>query len=134
LMFASGWALDRLGTARLLPWCQIPLVAAFALFSAGETQFTIALGLVCLGAASGAFTTLPSAFWAEFYGTAHIGSIKALAAAVMVLGSAIGPGLTGVLIDLGIGLERQYAWMAGYFVLTSALMAIGIARARPSLT
>ena len=46
---------------------------------------------------------MASAFWAEFYGTRHIGAIKAMAAALMVFGSAIGPGLTGALIDLDDG-------------------------------
>ena len=51
----------------------------------------------------------------------------------MVLGTAIGPGITGVLIDAGIGLETQYVGVAGYFVLTTVLMAIGVGRARAFL-
>ena len=50
------------------------------------------LGFVFLALTTGANSTLPNAFWAEFYGTAHMGSIKAMAAAIMVFGSAIGPG------------------------------------------
>jgi len=72
-------------------------------------------------------------FWAEFYGTAHIGAIKAMAAAIMVLGSAIGPGLTGALIDEGIGIEAQFRGVAGYFLLTTLLMAVGVGRARHRL-
>ena len=76
---------------------------------------------------------MPNAFWAEFYGTAHIGAIKALAAAVMVLGSAIGPGLTGVLIDIGIDLGPQYIGVAAYFTLSTALLLWGVRRAATSL-
>ena len=86
-----------------------------------------------MGLTTGFNTTIPAAFWAEFYGTAHIGSIKAMATAVMVLGSAIGPGITGVLIDLGIGLETQYILIGGYFIIATVMMMIGVARARPSL-
>ena len=32
-MVASGWMLDRLGTARLMPFYQLPMVAAFLLFA-----------------------------------------------------------------------------------------------------
>jgi hypothetical protein len=93
----------------------------------------MAVGFVLFAMTTGANATLPAAFWAEFYGTAHIGAIKALAAAVMVLGSAIGPGLTGWLIDIGVGLEVQFFGVAVYFLLASGVMAMGIARARTSL-
>ncbi|MRU15534.1 MFS transporter [Roseovarius sp. A21] len=133
-MVLSGWALDRLGTARLIPFMQLPMVAAFILFSIANGPITTLLGFVFLGITTGANTTLPNAFWAEFYGTGHIGSIKAMAAAIMVFGSAIGPGLTGLGIDLGLGIEAQYLLVAAYFVFTSVMMGIGISRARPDLS
>lgn len=133
-MILSGWALDRLGTARLLPFMQIPMVAAFVLFAFANGPGMVLLGFVFLALTTGANSTLPNAFWAEFYGTGNLGTIKAMAAAIMVLGSAIGPGITGVAIDLGIGIETQYIFVAGYFVFTTVMMAIGVARARPLLS
>ncbi|WP_299684610.1 MFS transporter [uncultured Tateyamaria sp.] len=132
-MFLSGIALDRLGTARLMPWFQLPLVAAFVTFAVADGFWVAGLGLAFLALTTGANSTLPNAFWAEFYGTQHIGSIKAMAAAVMVLGSAIGPGLTGVLIDAGVGLETQYIGVAAFFIFTSVMMWIGISRSRSAL-
>ena len=44
----------------------------------------------------------------------------------MVLGSAIGPGLTGLLIDWGFGLELQYLIFGFYFVISTFLMFVGI--------
>lgn len=129
-MIGSGWALDRFGTARLMPFMQIPMVGAFVLFALAQDTLTMLAGFVFLGLTTGANTTLPSAFWAEFYGTARLGSIKAMAAAIMVLGSAIGPGLTGLGIDLGLGLETQYVIVAGYFALATLLMTLGVLRAR----
>jgi MFS family permease len=133
-MVLSGWALDRVGTPRLLPFMQIPMVAAFAIFAFAQTPWVMLAGFFFLGLTTGANTTLPNAFWAEFYGTGRLGAIKAMAAAVMVLGSAIGPGVTGLLIDLGLGLEAQYLLVAGYFVFTTVMMMIGVARARPLLS
>src|SRR6056297_2493756 len=132
-MVLSGWALDRFGTARLIPFFQLPMVAAFAIFAFTDSTLTLLAGLFFLGLTTGANTTLPNAFWAEFYGTARLGSIKAMAAAVMVFGSAIGPGLTGMGIDLGLGLESQYLIVAGYFVFTTLMMTVGITRAKPLL-
>lgn len=133
-MVLSGWALDRFGTPRLIPFMQIPMVAAFAIFAYAQTPFALLAGFFFLALTTGFNTTLPNAFWAEFYGTGRIGSIKAMAAAVMVFGSAIGPGVTGALIDLGIGIETQYLLIAGYFVFATVMMAIGVARARPLLS
>ena len=128
-MFAAGWALDRWGTARIMPFYQLPMAVGFAVLSISDSISGALAGLVFLALTVGAHSTLPSAFWAEFYGTRHIGAIKALATAVMVLGSAIGPALTGVLIDRGVSLSTQFFWIAAFFVLICALVWIGIRRA-----
>lgn len=132
-MVLCGVALDRFGTARLMPFYQLPLVVAFLIFATAQSLFSVALGLFFFALCSGANSTLPNAFWAEFYGTRHIGAIKAMAAAVMVLGSAIGPGLTGILIDRQIDLYTQYVGVAAYFLAAAVLMWIGIGRARQTL-
>lgn len=132
-MVGSGWALDRLGTARLMPFFQSPMVISFLVFSASDGLLGMTIGFIFLAITSGANSTLPAAFWAEFYGTAHIGAIKAMAAAVMVLGSAIGPGITGYMIDFGIGLEHQFIGIAIYFLFASLMMYLGIRAARPML-
>jgi MFS family permease len=132
-MVVSGWALDRFGTARLMPFYQLPMVISFVLLSVSQSTGGVLVGLLFLAMTTGANATLPNAFWAEFYGTAHLGAVKAMAAAVMVLGSAIGPGITGLLIDLGVGLELQFLWIAGFFVLSTGFMAVGIGRYRRAL-
>lgn len=132
-MVVSGLALDRFGTARLLPFYQLPLVIAFLCFAWTDSLTVMAVGLAFFAVTTGANATLPNAFWAEFYGTRHIGAIKALAAASMVFGSAIGPLITGILIDAGVEIDTQYMWVAGYFVLASASIWWGIRRGRAAL-
>ena len=131
-MLLSGALLDRFGTARLLPFHQLPMTIAFVIF--GTHALGLGFGFFFLALTAGAQATLIAAFWAEFYGTAHLGAIKAMAAAVMVLGSAIGPGITGALIDFGIGIEVQYLWVAAYFMLATLMMWLGIQMSRGSLT
>lgn len=132
-MIGAGWGLDRWGTPRLIPYMQIPMIAAFILFASSGSLTALTLGLMCLALNTGFHATLAAAFWSEFYGTEHIGSIKAMAAAIMVLGSALGPGLTGLGIDQGIGLEQQYLYVAGFFAFSTVMMMIGIRRATPLL-
>ena len=133
-MILSGLALDRFGAHRLMPFIMLPISAAFVVFGFADTPKVALIGFVFLGLGTGSLNTLPAAFWAEFYGTTHLGAIKAMAASVMVLGSAIGPALSGWLIDSGVGLEVQFYWIAGYFVLASVSVAIGVYKARPLLT
>jgi len=132
-MVLSGFALDRLGTARVLPVIQVPMIAGFLLFAISEGPLVLLAGFVLLGMTTGANAIVPNAFWAEFYGSAHMGRIKAMAAAIMVLGTALGPGITGAAIDLGVGIETQFVLIAGYFAFATVMMTIGVARARPSL-
>jgi MFS family permease len=128
-----GMALDKLGTARLMPFIQLPFTVAFLTFAMTGGIPGLILGFFFAAAANGAMMTVPNAFWADFYGTAHIGAIKAMATAVMVFGSAIGPGLTGMGLDLGIGLDTQYSFVGLWFLFTTMMMWIGISRARGAL-
>jgi MFS family permease len=132
-MLLSGFLIDRLGTARLMPVAQLPMVAAFLVLSVASGAAGAALGMVLMALTVGANHTLPSAFWAEFYGTRHIGAVRAMAAAVMVLGTAIGPILTGTLIDAGLSFDDQMFGIAGWFVFACACTGLAISRAAPLL-
>ena len=131
-MILSGVLIDKIGTARLIPYFQLPMVFAFLLFAYGQSLLAALVGFVLLGLTSGASATLPNAFWAEHFGTKHLGSIKAAAAAAVVLGSAIGPALTGVLLDFSLPLEAQYVGVSVFFGASSLLMWVGVSRARNS--
>ncbi len=128
-----GWAVDRFGAARLLPIYLIPLVVAFVLHWYAPSLWWTALAVVLMGIAGGGQATLLNACWAEFYGTRHIGSIKAAAAALMVLGSAIGPGLSGWLIDTGVGFEVQQLGYAAIFAFAALILIVPTRRARAAL-
>ena len=130
MMILSGWAIDRWGTARTMPFYQLPMVGAYLCFSFGQDAAAFFFGFFLLAMTTGANATIPNAFWAEFYGTRHIGAIKAMAAAIMVLGSAIGPGITGLFIDHGVGLDRQYVFVAGYFLISTTALWLGISLSR----
>lgn len=130
---AYGWAIDRFGATRLLPFYLIPLVVAFILHWFAPSLGWTALAVVLMGMAGGGQSTLLNACWAEFYGTRHIGSIKSAAAALMVLGSAIGPGLSGWLIDIGVGFEVQQLGYAAVFAIAALVLIIPTRNARRAL-
>lgn len=129
-MLGSGWVIDRVGTSRLMPVYLLPMAAGFVVIGSTGGLAMAAVGMVLMAISQGANSTLPNAFWAEFFGTRHLGGIKAMAAAAMVLGSAIGPGLSGYLIDFGINFEDQMVWIAAYFIFAASLVWIGVSQAR----
>ncbi|MEM7470695.1 MAG: MFS transporter [Pseudomonadota bacterium] len=129
----TGFAIDRLGAGRLLPFVLVPAALGFFLFSTSSGLAGAAIGIILFGVSSGMNTTLPSAFWAEYFGTRHLGAIKALATALMVLGSAIGPGLTGWIIDLGMDYGAQMGWVALYYLFAAGLAFVGVSRAERSM-
>ncbi len=133
-MLASGWAVDRFGTARLIPWILLPFAAGFFVLAGAGSLIAAGLALSLMGMSVGAMGTVPAAFWAEFYGTRHIGAIKAMAAALMVFGSAIGPGLTGALIDLGFDFPSQMIAIGVFFIFAAALVGFGVRSVRGDIS
>lgn len=130
---AYGWLIDRIGAKAILPYHLLPLVVAFTLHWSADHLAWTALAVCLMGLAGGGQITVLMAIWSEFYGTRHIGSIKSAAAAVMVLGSAIGPGLSGWLIDAGMGFEQQMLWYAASFVFAILVMLVPLKRASHDL-
>ncbi|PWJ21732.1 MFS transporter [Jannaschia seohaensis] len=126
----SGAVLDRIGAGRMMQVYMLPYALAFLLMGNTETLAGAAVALLIFGMGTGLQATVPTAFWAEFYGTRHLGGIKALSTAIMVLGSAIGPGITGVAIDLGIDFPSQMGVIAAFFLGAGALAALAVETAR----
>ena len=130
---ASGSLVDRLGATRLVPAMLVPLGLAMALVASFESAWIVWPYLFLLGINVGIAYTAVSAFWAEMYGVVHLGAIKSLAMALSVFASALGPVITGSLIDRGVAIESvcllfgAYTLLAFFLVLT----AIRTPRIRP---
>ncbi|MBS8224886.1 MFS transporter [Vannielia litorea] len=131
--FATGALIDRFGTSWLMRLYMLPFSLGFLILWQAQTLWGAGLGLGTVALGVGAQAALPGSYWAEFYGTRYIGSIKAAAGAVMVFGSAIGPGISGWLIDAGLTFEDQLPWIAAYFICAAASISFGIGLTRRRL-
>jgi MFS family permease len=123
----AGPLIDRLGALRILPWVMPPLVlglfvvAAFAHPGAAFVYMTLA------GMTTGAGMAVVGAMWAEIYGVRHVGAIRALISALMVVGTGLAPAGMGWLIDGGMPITT-IAYGCAAMTLASTILAAAVAR------
>lgn len=123
-----GHLIDRHGALRLLPFFLLPLCAASAVIAWSASGWALFAFMLLMGVSSGFAQTLLGALWPEVYGTAHLGSIRAITVSAMVLSTAIGPAVTGQLMDRGVLLTEQMGWMAVWCLLASICLAVAARR------
>lgn len=120
----AGWACDRFGPERLLPIAVVPMGLAMFLIGPAISPWTWVLALGVLAVTQGMVGALWGALLPALYGTAHLGSVRSLMTSLMVLATAIGPGLTGVVIDAGISFPAQGVAMGVWCLLLSIAMTL----------
>lgn len=127
-----GALIDRFGAVRILPFFLAPLTIASLAAGLLTPVWGVYLFMFLVGVSYGFTATLLGALWPEVYGVTHLGGVRAIIVSAMVLSTAIGPGLTGVLIDQGINLPTQLIVMAGWCVAASFCLIVGsrVIRAR----
>jgi len=118
----AGSLVDRFSAATLLPTYLIPLSLACFVLGGFEAQWAAFVFMGLLGVSYGFSSTLFGAIWPELYGTRHLGSIRAIVVALMVFGTAAGPGITGWLIDNGVSYPKQITAMGVYCLCACGLM------------
>jgi MFS family permease len=119
-----GHLVDRFGVIRLLPFFLVPIFIASLVAAAVTALSGIYLFMFLFGISYGLTSTVFGVLWPEIYGTAHLGAIRALVVSAMVLATALGPGITGALIDRGITLPEQLWWMAMWCVVASGALVV----------
>jgi len=123
-LLLAGQLVDRLSARALLPFYLIPFGLGLVLLSLVDAPWS-AYGFMALyGVSDGFSLALFGALWPEVYGTRYLGAIRGGIVAMMVLASALGPGLSGALIDLGLGFPGQLAGLGAYcLIVTLPLLA-----------
>jgi MFS family permease len=129
-LFFAGPVVDAVGARRLVPVYLLPMVAALLTLATGSGDWLAPAYLGLAGLSVGVGGTLMGALWAELYGSAHLGAIRAMVQSAMVLVTAVAPVLVGVLLDAGLTMSLIAAALAGYALLASALAAVS---ARPTV-
>ena len=118
----SGQLVDKYSAIKLLPYFLLPLGFACLVLGAVEARYGLYIYMALLGISYGSSITLFGALWPEIYGTKYLGSVRSVIVALMVLSSALGPGVTGYLIDYGIPYPSQIFTMGAYCLVVSLIM------------
>jgi MFS family permease len=121
-VMTTGWLADRLGPARLLPAFLLPMAAGIVLIGPGQTVSAWFLAVGFIGVTQGMSQAIWGALWPELYGTRHLGGVRAMATTAMVFSTAVGPGVTGLLIDAGIDFPAQCLAMGLWCVALAAVL------------
>ncbi len=119
---ASGQLVDRVSALALLPFDLLPLGLACLVLGNAGAQWSAFVFMALYGVSNGFSLTLFGSLWPEIYGLGHLGSIRAVITAILVFASAMGPGITGFLIDRGVSYPAQITAIAAYCVVISAVM------------
>lgn len=120
----AGVLVDRFTAVALLPLFLLPLAGACFILGVVEDQWGVFAFMALVGVSYGLSSTLFGAVWPEMYGTAHLGSIRAIVVALMVFASAMGPGVTGFLIDFNVSYPLQILVMGAYCLVVCLLMVM----------
>lgn len=125
--FITGLLIDRFGSPAVLPLYQVPLALCCFTLATIEAPIGIFIFMALLGVSYGISSTLFGALWPEVYGTRHLGGVRSITVAIMVFATAMGPGVTGILIDRGVSYLTQFRVM-GTYCLAAAVAMIFVSR------
>ena len=109
----AGFLVDRFGAYRMMSVVLLPLGIASLLVATLSPFWAIPLIFMGMGLTAGMMNPVVGALWVELYGNVHLGKIRAMVTAALVAASALGPGIAGGLIDIGVDLDLQgYGYLA----------------------
>lgn len=126
----TGVAIDRYTAVRVVSFMLVPLLAGLLVFASSSHPLIVWPYFILIGINVGISHISRTALWAELYGTAHLGAIKSLIAALGVLSSAFGPVAMGLLMDRGYSGASICVMFGAICVLGTIGIVAGLARHR----
>lgn len=101
-LLLAGPLVDRLGAHRVLPLAILPMALGLIALAIGGPAWVAFSYLGLTGVTTGLTGTAGGSLWAERYGVRHLGAIRSVAQAIMVISTAVAPITLGVLLDMGV--------------------------------
>ncbi|MFO7813782.1 MAG: MFS transporter [Pelovirga sp.] len=126
-LLVAGPLVDRLGAQRTLALGLLPLVSGLLVLATIPSVWALYLYLFLTGGSLGGSGAAAGALWPERYGTRHLGAIRSVASAIMVISTALAPILVGLILD-----HTDSATLIGLLLASLVSLAILLTfKARP---
>ena len=104
ILFA-GPLIDKYTARRFFPFYLLPFLLAVVFIWLVDNPWVIFPYMILMGISAGTGNAIMSALQVELFGAAHIGKVRSIFTSVMVLSSAVGPAVYGVIVDAGYGFD-----------------------------
>lgn len=116
-LFGGVWV-DKLTAKVVFRYFLIPITLGLLPFALMESILGALIFLVLAGITVGISGTVQTALIAEIYGTKKMGAIRSVFTVFMVISTALGPLLVGMLIDAGLDFQNIILILCGGMFLT----------------
>lgn len=107
ILFA-GPLIDRYTARTFFPFYLIPFLLAILFIWVFNDPLVIFPYMILMGASAGFGNAIVSALQVELFGAGFIGKVRSIFASVMVLSSAVGPAIYGVVVDAGYSFDMVF--------------------------
>lgn len=114
---AGGVWVDKFTAKKMFRFYLLPITLGLLPFAFMTNIFGALLFLLMMGITVGMSGTIKSSILAEVYGIEKLGAIRSLFTMFMVISTALGPLLIGMMIDASISIEYIMLSMFGFLVL-----------------
>ncbi|WP_439482477.1 MFS transporter [Cyclobacterium plantarum] len=104
ILFA-GPLIDKYSARKFFPFYLIPFLFAILFIWLFSDQLVIFPYMILMGASAGFGNAIMSALQVELFGATFIGKVRSIFASIMVLSSAVGPAVYGVVVDAGFSFD-----------------------------
>lgn len=121
--FTGGRLVDRFSARALLRFYLLPLGIGVLALGALPPAPAMWIMFAGLGLTAGINGVVCGAVWVELFGTSRLGMIRGVYAALMVVSTAIGPVVLGLLFDRDVSLTAMGLGLAAYVVVIPNLVA-----------
>ncbi|MFN2366237.1 MAG: MFS transporter [Desulfurivibrionaceae bacterium] len=128
-LLGGGFLVDRLGGGRCLPLAMLPMAGGLLVLAGFTAPWVPFCYLGLLGVSIGLATTAGGAIWPERYGVLHLGAIRSVVHAAVIMATAVAPVLIGLMLDAGFGVPLLAGLLAAAALLAAALAALAPAPA-----
>lgn len=107
-ILTAGPMIDKYSARTFFPFYLIPYFVAIMVIWLVPNTWGMYVYMVMMGLSVGFGSATVAALQVEFFGKKYIGTVRSLFTSVMVLSSAVGPALFGIILDAGWGFQTVF--------------------------